>query len=371
MSTSTRVWRRSTIEAAECLAYYRAVARGVEQPSEAAACGSAFHAAAAAYISDLWAHRVPADQELARAAFTRAMADAAVPASLLPETHELYWRFAESFALDLEAYLQVERDLTTERDGQAFRWRPDLVYARGDGILIYDWKTHWAPWTEAQARAAFQSRFYLLMATHHWPNHPRYVLRYRFVRLGVEVDVSYAPEELVAIEREVEALLAVIRDAERTDHYPATPGPLCAFCRLACPLVQEPALAPVRIDSPEAFARVAGQYLATDRQRELLRQALRAYTTATGPQTAHGFVFGAWPRRSARYPLAAVAQVLEAHGVPMPPALRVSQTELGDLVDPRKHPSLARALAEVAEAHTSYVFDARPARAEGRVREEA
>src|SRR5262249_25634976 len=152
------VHRRSALEAFACPRRYRALyIDGVPDQSDPARRGSAFHAAAHCYIDTLRARKQTSDLELAQAALNRGLAETITPPHLAHEVSDLFWRWAESFELDLDALLTVEGRQT---DDEGYTWQPDLVYAFDDVLEIRDWKTHFQIFSESQASQEFQAQFY-------------------------------------------------------------------------------------------------------------------------------------------------------------------------------------------------------------------
>jgi hypothetical protein len=356
-----RDYRRSEIEAADCLYFYdKQYNQGVTMPSDQSIRGTTFHRAAELYIAKLVALRVTADFDLAREAFVDAVEQSLCPAYLMPEAERLFFRFAERFELKTDAVLHVETQLVTVRGRRRFTWKPDLVYAEDAGIVIYDWKTHYHGLTAAQARETFQARFYLSMAAEHWPNQPRYVFRFVYVRFGLVVEVVFTPDDLVEIDRQITGMVAVLDEADRIGEYPARSGPHCAFCRLDCPINGRDGLMPIRVDTFADFEALAAEYLALKRRLFLMGKALRTFTTAEGPQEVNGMVFHNWPTTAARLRVDRTLAILEDAGV-ADPGLTVSRSELGPLTDPRKFPTVAPALEAIAIKRTSFTFAARKA----------
>lgn len=353
---ATPTYRRSAVEAAACLWRYKALyLDGVHDESDPSRRGTAFHLAAEKYIDALIDAQAPADAELAAWAVRAAIVESLVPGHLVPDVRALFLRWAERFELELNAVLQVEWATITTHKGRAFAWKPDLVYATDAGVLIHDWKTHFAAWSEIEARAMFQSRFYLAMARREWPGQPAYCLRYVFPRMGTSVDVSFDEAELDAIEHEIEARLAVVDEAHRRDAFPATPGPHCGWCRLQCPVAEgADGMIPARVDNAPAFSALAAEYLAAKQRLSQVQKALRSYVVANGPAIVHETRIAVTPRVSVRYPVAAVEAAAHAHNVILP-ALTVSKRDLTSVL---KLPSMAADLDAAKITKTSYVFTA-------------
>lgn len=349
-------YRRSAVEASACLYRYRALyVEGVHDESDPSRRGTAFHLAAEKYIDALVSARLTSDAELAAWAVRSAIVECLLPGHLVPDVRALFLRWAERFELDLDAVLQVEWATITTHKGRAFAWKPDLVYATDDGILIHDWKTHFAAWSEVEARAMFQTRFYLAMARREWPGQPRYRLRYVFPRLGTFVEVSFDEADLDAIEHEIEARLAVVDEAHAREEYPATPGPHCGWCRLKCPIAEgADGMIPTRIDDAPEFSTLAAEYLATKQRLSQVQKALRSYVVANGPATVHETRIAVAPRVSVRYPVHAVKHAAEARNIVLPD-LTVSRRDIASVL---RMPGMTEALAVSEIKKTSYVFTA-------------
>lgn len=351
-----QTYRRSAVEASACLFRYQAIyVDGVHDESDPSRRGTAFHLAAEKYIDALIRAKLTSDAELAAWAVRAAIVECLLPGHLVPDVRALFLRWAERFELELDAVLQVEWATITTHKGRSFSWKPDLVYATDDGVLIHDWKTHYAAWSEIEARQMFQSRFYLAMARREWPGQPRYRLRYVFPRLNTFVEVSFDEAELDAIEHEIEARLAVVDEAHARGEYPATPGPHCGWCRLSCPIAEDAdGMIPARIDDAPMFSALAAEYLAMKQRLTQTQKALRAYVVANGPTDVHETRIAVTPRVSVRYPAHHVKAVAEAHNIVLPD-LTVSKRDIASVL---RVPGVAAELDPVAIKKTSYVFTA-------------
>jgi hypothetical protein len=361
--TVPQVWRRSALEAAACLYRYKKLyLDGVDGSSDPSRRGTTFHAAAELYIRKLVTCRVTADIDLAREAWLDAVEATLLPTRLVVETEQLFFRWAEGFELSLDDVLLVEETLVTLIAGERFTWRPDLVYARGDEIQIWDWKTHFAAHTEAQAKRELQGKFYLLMARTEWPGFRRYRFFYRYVRLGLTVPrdgLELYPEDVDAVERQLLGAVAVIRDAMRRNTWPAQAGPHCGFCRLDCPINGTRGTLPVRVDTRRQFAALANEYMALRQRTALLGEILRTYVVHEGPQVVNGARLALKQVDRVEYPLDEVLALLDERGMTLPPEAAISQTALGPLVDPKKYPLVADDLRAVAKRDATFRFEVR------------
>lgn len=350
--------RRSALEAATCLYRYNQIYNlGVDDASDVSLRGVVFHAAAELYIKILTASRLESDYAVALEAFTTAAERCVAPARVIIDAERLFFWFVERFELKWEHVLHVEETLITVRHGRRFRWKPDLVYVNDTGIVFFDWKTHFVAWTPEQARKEFQSRFYLLMAREHFPGHPRYEICYLFVRSNLLVRVVFTLDEFDAIERQVDAALAAIAEADKTETYPATGGPHCQYCRLDCPINGRGGLLPTRVETADEFAALASEYLALRQRQAQTRRLLKGFVAAEGPQEINGMRWHHAASERSRYPVDQVQAVAAANGIDVS-NLTISGGQIKHLTDNRRRPGVGRALAQYRQSDISYRFTA-------------
>lgn len=285
----TQKRRRSSIESfGGCpYRYDQTTNKGVIDKGDESIRGVTFHEAALQYIRRLAAKHLASDADEAQAALIDGLALSNLPHHLLSEVSKIWGRFAEWFQLDLDAYLSSEELQETDR----FTWIPDLVYLRPMGPEIIDWKTYFKGLTRQQALKEFQLKFYLLMALKLWPGFPTYTFTFNFVRLGYEVRITLTPDEIEKFSPEVEGALAALEEAERTGQYPAIPGSHCTLCRLACPLVDNPARMPIRVGTKTEAESMAGQILVLQQKLKTYSKALQGWVGAEGPLVVNGQQF--------------------------------------------------------------------------------
>lgn len=306
--------RRSAFDAFNCPRRYKALyIDGVPDESDAARRGSAFHAAAARYIGALRRVGRSEDYELAAAALRDGIAESVTPAHLVTEVESIFWRWAETFELDLQALLVVEE---RQRDADGFTWTPDLVYAHDDLIELRDWKTHWKPFTEDQAHKELQAQWYVWQASKLWPGFQRYRIVFVFVRWGVEVSAEFDQADIDQIEARIDAIAGAIREAAARDEWPAIPGQQCSYCSLSCPVADHPDRVPLRFVTRADAERAGALKLALDRAATQVDQALRVWCDAHGPLLVGGMEIGFRPSEKVTFPAAAAVDVLRAHEIP-------------------------------------------------------
>jgi hypothetical protein len=353
-----QAFRRSALEAATCLYRYNQIYNlGVEDASDVSLRGVLFHAAAELYVKMLTAARVESDYGIAVEAFQTAAERCAAPARVVIEAERLFFWFVERFELKWEHVLHVEQTLITVRHGRRFTWKPDLVYVNDRGIVFYDWKTHFTAWTLEQARQEFQSRFYLLMALEHFPGHPRYEICFLFVRANILIRVVFSLDEFAQIERQVDAALGAIAEADASGTYPATGGPHCQYCRLECPINGRGGLLPTRVDDQAQFDALASEYLALKQRQAQTRKLLKQFVAVEGPREVNGMRWGHTAHTRSRYPVVEVQAVAAEHGVSVE-GLTVAGGQIRYLLDERRRPAVARELQRHAITETSYRFGA-------------
>jgi hypothetical protein len=346
MDTATLpvVHRRSALEAFSCPRRYRALyIDGVPDESDPARRGSAFHAAAHRYILALKATGQTSDLDLARVALREGMAETITPPHLAHEVSDLFWRWAESFELDLDALLLVEERQT---DAEGYTWQPDLVYAFDDVLEINDFKTNFAIFSDARAAAEFQAKFYCWQARKLWPGFSRYRIVFVFVRYGVRVSIEFDVPELEYFETSVEGIVAAIRRAGETNTFPAIPGASCSYCTLTCDVAEHPERVPLRLISKVSAERALGVKLAMTAAMRSINAALEAYCAEHGPVTCNGMEVGHRPVDKMEFPASGVFQVLQDAGIT--PKFTVGKTALRSYLTTKKFSHVREPLEALA-----------------------
>lgn len=342
--------RRSALEAFDGCPwrYDQVYNQGAVDQGDESHRGIVFHAAADAYIQRLAANQVPADHEDAVDGFKAAVAALRCPTHLIDEVDRLFFRWAEGFELDLGAYFAAE-----ERQAhRGFTWRPDLVYIRPQGVEIRDWKTYYRGLTDAQAGKEFQARFYLTQAVDIWPGFPTYTFVFVFVRLNYEVRVTVTADQVDAWRPQVDAILAGIQEGQATGSWPAIPGSHCTLCRLACPIVDNPARLPVRLTTRADAEAAAGQILALENRLKALKKSLKGYCSTEGPLVLNGQEFAHFQGKSTWFMLGQVYNVTQRFGLTLAGAT-ISRRSLKPVFDTLKAEGLKAIQAEFDEAEMS------------------
>jgi hypothetical protein len=335
---------------------------GVPDQNDFSLRGIAFHACAHNYIMRLVELQIQSDADEARAAFKEAIAESQTPAHLVPEVHEIFLGWAEHFELDLQWFMAAEQH---EIGKNQHTFTPDLVYARPTGLEIVDFKTYWVAMTEEQIRNDFQSKFYIYNARRIWPNFPTYTFTHSYVRFGSKVSVQFTENDLAPFADEVEAIVRTIQVAEERDEWPATPGPECAYCSLACPVVDNPMLVPKRLTVPEQAVLVGGTILAMEAWVRTAKKALKAYCAGNGPITVKGVEFDNRPVMQRSYPIDQVLAEMKALGVDADAAvlatdnysLTISHSALAKIF--RAYPMLEERLQVAQRQKLTYRFGAK------------
>lgn len=353
--------RRSAVEAAsQCLYRYKAIwVDGVDDQSDYAARGIAFHACAHRYIERLVERGLVQDHEEAEAAFIEGIATSRLPGRLVKEVRELFDRWAEHFALDLDNFLAAEERQDTP--DQVFT--PDLVYGRPHELEIQDFKTFYVELTETQAREDWQARFYIRNAMRKWPGFPSYRFTFVFVRLGRTLSLTFSPDEIAALERDVEAVLAMVKMASETGVWPATPGGACTYCELKCPIVDQPVVMPKRFLDAADVPRFAAWVLAADQMLKMAKKALKQHCVANGSVMVGNVEYANRPVLERKYPVDALMKVLEhrnlmgAFDQSAAQGLTISHSALSKLL--KAFPMLKDDLAPYVQEKTTYRFGSR------------
>lgn len=365
MPTTARLYRRSELEASDCLHRYKAIwIDGVDDSSDYSLRGVGFHRVKHQYIQMLRESGLTHDEELSRKAFVVGVGLAKTPTHLLPELRQLWEFHAERWELPLDRFVAAEEK--QQADGIGFA--PDLVLAHPERneLEIVDDKTTFAPLTEVQAHQDFQARLYTRKAKAVWPGFSSYRFTFAWVRYGSLTSAVFTHEELDRIDLEITAALARIEQAKideaegESNAWPAQAGPSCSFCTLECPLVDHPAVLPKRLEGLTQAQRAGALVLAGDRMLKTVRKALKAYCSAYGPLSINGVVFDNRPILERTYPVDVVLKVLQARslgGAFEEHGLTLSHSALSKLL--KRFPQLEEDLAPYEQTKTTYRFSAK------------
>lgn len=367
MTQSLRIYRRSELEAIKpstdssgCLYRYDKIwNQGYDDTSDPALVGIAFHAINHAYMLKLLDAKLGQDEELAHEAFVEGIATAQTPSRLVPDVRNVWDWHAESFELALERFVAAEERGQTGDTG----FTPDLVLAHPErnSIEVLDFKSGWhPPLTEAELKGLFQARFYSRYAQERWPHFSSYEFTLVAVRFRKAVTVSYTPAELDQVELEVRAAIATIQEANKTGQWPATAGPSCHFCELACPLVDQAVTLPKRL-TPQQYQQLGAWLLVAEKQLKSAKKLMKASCAAYGPLEVNGVVWDNRPSVSRAYPIGPLLDVLQLRGVmgafEADQGYTLSHSALSKLF--KQFPDLEKDLASVVQSKTSYRFSAK------------
>jgi len=358
------IYRRSELEAIDegCLHRYKAIwIDGAPDESDDALVGIGFHKVKYRYITALVAAQIPQDAEIARQAFIEGIALAQTPSRLIPAVHDLWDWHAESFELPLDQFVAAEEKQVR---GPA-TFTPDLVTAnpRINELEIHDDKSGWAPpLTEDELRQLYQARFYTLFGREQWPGFSSYRFTLHAIRFRRDVSVVFTAEDLDRVRLEVEANIATLVQATRTNQWPAVPGPSCRFCTLQCPVANHPMIVPKRLQTLDQAGQVASWLLAAEAITKAAKKALKAYVAAHGPLTVNRMVWAHREVLQRAYPLLALVDALKVRNAldlehPEQQGLTVSHSALKKLFIAL--PELENDLRTVVQETTRHRFGAK------------
>lgn len=364
--SNLRIYRRSELEAVKpaidadgCLHRYKAIwIDGYDDVSDVALLGIGFAKVKHCYIERLLAIRVGQDQEEAQQAFIEGVAAAQPPSRLIPELRSLWMFHAEKFELQLERFVAAEERGESGDVG----WTPDLVYAhpeRNELEVIDDKSGYHPPLTENELKGLFQARVYSRYAMDRWPHFTRYRFTLNAVRFNKAVSVSFDQAELDAVEDEVQAAIATIQEAERTNMWPAIAGPSCHFCELRCPIADQEISLPKRL-TVQQYQKLGAFLLVAEKQLRAMKKAMKASCAVFGPLPVNGVVWDNRPSTSRSYPLDGVLEAVKARslmGAFEDPNLTISHSALAKVF--KLYPQLEADLAPLVREKTSYRFSAK------------
>ena len=222
---------------------FRVIDRLPEPPSLEAARGTVVHAileqlfdlpaaartvaAADALVEPQWQEIISADEDLA----ALVDADPGGLVALLESTRALLTSY---FSLEDPRRLEpAEREVLVETalpSGVRLKGFVDRLDRAGDGRLrVVDYKTGKSPREEFEGKALFQLRFYALVL---WRSTGVLPTLLRLYYLADREILDYHPDErdLVALERQVEALGAAIAKARESGDWRHKQSRLCDWC---------------------------------------------------------------------------------------------------------------------------------------------
>lgn len=361
-TTAIHVYRRSELEAIAdgCLKRFHDIwIAGVDDSSDISLLGQAFHKVQHLYIGRLVAANTEADSQESDGAFVEGVAMAQLPARLIPELQRLWTFHVEHFFLPLDRYISSE-----ERGGDTVSFAPDLLlgHPEENALEIVDLKSGWAPPpTDAELKMNFQARVYTRYARDRWPHWDHYRFTLWAVRFNKRVTVEFRPEELDAVDIEVQAAIATVELAKVSGQWPAIPGPPCANCTLACPVADNKLSLPKRL-SIEQRQPAAEWALVAEKQLRTVKAALKDSVKTYGPISVNGAVWDNRPSVSRAYPIDAILEAFTALKIDRQAAevfaaggdLTISHSALEKVM--RLYPELEPMLSGSAREKTSYRF---------------
>lgn len=368
MSETLRVYRRSELQTVRegCMYRYHEIWRnGVDDTSDLALVGIGFHKIKHRYLLRLMEHQIPSDHEEAVDAFEEGIVAARTPSRLIPGLRDVWDFHAKNFLLPVDRFVAAEE----RQDSGEVTWAPDLVLANpsNNELDIHDDKSGWAPPpTEDELRDLFQARVYSYYAMQRWPNFASYRFTLNAVRWNKTTSVVFTLEDLDNVERELRAHIRSVEAADRTNIWPAVPGPSCRFCALVCPL-DAPTLIPKRILTPEQRQILGGYVIAQESQIRGIKKILKADVAVNGPLNINGVVWANRPVVERKYPVADVMAALrslkleqQAEALIKQGAdLTLSYSSLKKLF--KLYPELEKSLSTVEQTKERYRFTAKAA----------
>ncbi len=357
MTTALTVYRQSALKDSDCLYRVKAVWKdGVEDSSDFALIGQAFHLIKHLYVSRLIQKKTPQDLDEALAAFVEGIAQHQTPNRLIPELREMWVRHTEVFALDVDRIAALEYQIVLGRLSGTL----DLVYAHPTELEVVDDKTFWTMLTDDEVKNSFQARVYTLLARAHFPGFHTYRFTFAFVRFNKVSSVVFTQADLDQVELEANAAIARIEEAERTGSWPANVGPSCRYCQLKCPIADQEQMLPVRF-LPAQAQQVAAWLIPAEKKMSALKKALKQYCVANGPVVVNGLEWANRPVQERKYPLGVVLEILKARNIlgvfESTDGATISYSALSKLF--RQFPALEIELQAYVQSKVSYRFSAK------------
>lgn len=361
--TGVPVMSRSSLEAAACAFRYNGIyMQQINDESVPSLRGSGYHMVKRHYVKGLYAAKVPMDFEIANLAFRTGIREAGTPTDLIPEIRDIYDRHVQHFELPLDRYASNE-DLRVRIDAPVpyqLETDLDLIHADRAEVEILDDKTYYVGFTEAQARELVQTRYYMWAAMQEYPGFEWYRMTYVFVRLNQTTSVRFNRAEFDQLDSEIRAMDAVRRRMYEIATHDATPGEVCGFCTLKCPVVDDPKRALLRVKTPEEFARLAGFQIVQQKVGREIQKALKGYVALHGPVNVNGEVFAFRDSVSTKYDAGQLVDLFREHQA----ATNFSVTASAIKSHLKAFPSVAKEVEALGIEERSQRFGHKSAKAE-------
>ncbi len=139
-------------------------------------------------------------------------------------------------------------------------------------------------------------------------------------------------------------------------------GGACTYCELKCPIVDQVAVIPKRLEASQV-ANFAAYVLAGDQMMKVAKKTLKAYCVANGPVVVGNVVFENRPVLERKYPISEVLAVLQKRNImgafdqSASDGLTISHSALSKLM--KAYPALAEDFAPFVQEKTTYRFGSR------------
>jgi hypothetical protein len=370
-NTPLKVYRRSALEAISCpKRFYEIYERPdpIQDNSDATLRGQGFHETARRYIQRLAALRLTTDAEELQVALREAITALRLPAHLVKEVESLAERWGLTFELDLDAYLLSEETQVLENEG--LQWTPDLVYTRGANraessdpfgiteLEQVDWKTHWSGMTDNEVKDQFQAQAYVWQAAQKWPGFDTYRFTFSYPRLGSSATAVWSKAEVDELEIIVKSRIDIINACREAGEWKPSPGSMCLYCRLDCPVKDHGSLDTSRATNAQEAVAIAGELMVFDKAATSRRNALKTWCEINGPVVCNEVEWGYHGNDVTTFPANDVCRVLDSHGI-VDREFTVTKTALRTYLSTKKYAQIGQDLWAIAVKKHKSVFGSR------------
>lgn len=218
--------------------------------------------------------------------------------------------------------------------------------------LVWDLKTGWGV---ENPEDSMQLKVYGHFVRVLFPNTAGVVSELFYPRFRATRAHTLTVQDLDAGQRWIEETAAGIEEAHKTGQWPARAGSWCADCPVyrACPTRNAPLTDVPPGDLAEA-EQLAERLLTVDREREDLRERLRAWVELHGPLEVNGMIVGMNPKTALSYPLDALKKLLEPRGIDIWTVLKADNQKLEKVA--KKDTELIKALGTIVVEKTTTEF---------------
>lgn len=319
--------RQSSLETSRCLfRFAELLLRGKKEPaSPYAGRGHEFHRLHKLYVD--WLVKSQQEYDFGFAEDLCLRPDIGQEAAALWRSWFPSEIFEPGAVYGTEVKLCLDSEFKPCPEGEhAFSGEFDRLEIRDTDAEIWDAKTHFQPFDPGDT---IQAPMYAWLLKKTMPHIENIKFTLSFVRWHIVRSVEYNSSDIDRLEREVlMPMILRILTAYETNAWPATPCKSCAYCSLACPLLEEGITAAQlgRIEDP---VKAAQELYVLDKRSARLKSQLEAWTVENGAiDIGEGISLGFQKRTTQEYRVGTAVALNDEHGFNSYRCLSVDNAEV-------------------------------------------